>query len=171
MWKVFPGIALCALLGVSSALVLGACIKPVGVDSFLNDERVQNIIRTGGEIEITFEDEDLPPELAGAVKEAFEDGDPELLFTFIKVPVGDDEFIITVSNASDYESFGWFFNSLVPLPEADPETGATFKLDDWIQEMGITPMVGGCYPACVVGKTNEGKYYSTDFFILFVIDE
>jgi len=41
-----PKIVWCALTSVSIVMVLGACIKPVDVDSFLNDDKVKEIIES-----------------------------------------------------------------------------------------------------------------------------
>jgi hypothetical protein len=172
---VSPGIALCALLGACSGLVLGSCIKPVGVDTFLRDQRVKNLLGTEANIgDIDFEVEDLSPELAGPVK-TDSNGVP-----FIEVSVGSGPEIratITVENAGDYTEFRWYFNSKVALPEE----GATIKLrweqgsgnpvmdgDETVCYMPTLMEAGADYPATVEGTTEGDKHYSTHFFIKFV---
>jgi hypothetical protein len=104
MRKVSLGVVCYATLSV--VLILGACMKPVGVMDLLNDERVQVIIgggETKDKIHIDYEHPvDLKPELSRGQDTLKED-------STVRVRTG-NSVIITVSNATTagYSDIEWF---------------------------------------------------------------
>jgi hypothetical protein len=155
MRKVSPEIARCVLFS-AIAFILGACIKPVGVSSFLEDDKVQGIIAAGNsgvKVDPGYEHpEDIPPELA------LDDGTPKGDGDFVYVTKGESE-TITVTNADVYDDIEWIYNR-VKLGE-----GEEFVVDT------APPFdVEGTYQMAVVGTRNNVPY-SIEIFIVIEEEE
>jgi hypothetical protein len=179
MRKVTPGIVLRILFSVGFVLILSACIKPVGMELFLDDPKVVDIIEKGNiagiDVDFEFEGiEKLAPKLISLDEE-----DTDLIEGgVISVPI--DEIItavmLTVDNANAYTAFEWYFNGTDPLPTTGSTLTLVFREGEVKIEMtrGITLVwvehlrPGDRYPVSVIGKTAEGKPYASQFFIEFV---
>jgi hypothetical protein len=156
MRKLSLGVVLYAT--VSVVLILGACMKPVGIMDLLNDDRVQDIIdrgKTGGKIEIEIENpDDLKPELNNGV---LSEGDTVTVSAGPPVSIN-----ITVTNASIFnDGIEWDFNG--------DDLTASGVLNAGKTELTITDgeapfNVKGMYQLTVVGVVS-GVPYSTRIFI------
>jgi hypothetical protein len=151
MRKLSLGVVYCAT--VSVVLILGACMKPVGVMDFLNDEKVQNIIEKGkikgkAQIEIDYEqDGDLYPVLSsGGVT-------LDKIVTYSK---GGPDVIIEVSNAVavGYSSLQWYLDGATPLTAGVSLAGTRFTIT-----AGNAPFNAvGTYQLTVVGTANSAPH-------------
>jgi hypothetical protein len=157
MRKVSPEIARCVLFG-AIALILGACMKPVGVSSFLEDDRVQGIIEAGNSgvvVNPGYENpEDIPPILA------LGDGIPLDPNRPVIVTIG-DAVTIMVANAADYDGGIEWFHGVNYLDEGDSYTVDTTS-SPFDEE--------GTYQLMAKG-TAKGKPYSTEIFIKVEVEE
>jgi hypothetical protein len=159
MRKLSLGIVCYATFSV--VLILGACMKPVGLADFLNDERVQEIInegKTGGKGGINYEHpEDLKPVLSKG-SEKLDEG---AVVTVLKKNLSGlpDSITITVSNAASvsYDSIEWYCNE-DPLTTGVNENELTITAD-------VAPfLVLEMYQLVVIGIV-DGMPYSTGIFI------
>jgi hypothetical protein len=157
MRKVSPGITWCVLLGVF-ALILGACIRPVDLGGFLDNEIVKEIIgeekKEGPEIDIDYKNpEDHPPELSDG-SGSLADG------AMVTVALG-DSVTITVTNAADYDGgIEWALNG-VPVGVANDPS--------YIVNTNNAPFNApfdkiATYQLMVTG-TKDGKPYYTEISI------
>jgi hypothetical protein len=128
-------------------------MKPVGVSSFLEDDRVQGIINVnnGGVIvNPGYENpEDIPPVLALGDGSSLKHGD--------FVPV-DGSVTITVTNANVYDTIKWFCDG-VELGEGK----------DFVVDTDDPPFdEDGTYQLAVIGYvgTEKDVPYSTEIFIV-----
>jgi hypothetical protein len=159
MRKVSPGIAWCALLSVF-ALILGACIKPVSLGDFFEDEIVKGIIgieeepkepEEGVEGEITYEHpEDHPPILRVGTTDLVE-GDT------VQASLTGTEVKIDAINMTDYTTgiVSWYY-------------GDTLLGNSNVFRVNNPPTAPfdqeGIYHLVVVGII-DGVSYSTGIFI------
>jgi hypothetical protein len=151
MRKGFPEIAKCVLFS-AIAFILGACIKPVGVSSFLADDGVQGIIAAGNSgviVDPGYENpEDMPPKLALGNGTALNHG------AFVPVSMG-ESVTITVTNADVYDDIEWFCNG-DKLGEGE----------DFLVDTDDPPFDDeGTYQMAVVGTRNNVPY-SIEIFIV-----
>jgi hypothetical protein len=155
MRKVSPEIARCVLFS-AIAFLLGACMKPVGVSSFLQDDKVQGIIiagNSGAVINPGYENpEDLPPVLA------LDNGTPggRRLDSgeTVNVTLG-DEVTIKVTNAAVYDDgIEWFYG------ENYLDDGDSYTVDTTSSPFDEE----GTYQLMAKGIA-KGRPYSTEIFI------
>jgi hypothetical protein len=132
-------------------LVLSACVKPVDIRGFLDDEKVKKIIGDGIEIKIEVEPpEDNPPELSGFSGAGTAD-DPVI------VSLG-STVTITVVNADNYDVIEWYYGSDLLGTE-----------DSFEVDVGAPPFhEAGTYQLTVIGTTADGEPYDTGIFIKVV---
>jgi hypothetical protein len=149
MRKVSLKIIRYALFGVA-ALVLGACVKPVGIGDFLGDDKVQAIINGGITVNPGYEGpEDIPPKLSLGTSFLAE-GDT------VTVAIG-KSVTITVTNAGDYDGgIEWFYDDKSYLDGGDFYTVNTTVTAPFNMK--------GTYQLAVKG-TAGGKPYTTEIFI------
>jgi hypothetical protein len=161
MRKVSPWIELCVLFG-AIALILGACMKPVGVSTFLEDETVQGIIDAGkGGVIVGpgYEHpEELPPRLSSNVTGPLTEGGT------VPVSFGDSVGVtITVDNADDYDTIVWFCDGVDLTARASGTNGEEFTIT---ATLGNDPFdEKGTYHLAVTGTTADGRPYSTGILI------
>jgi hypothetical protein len=150
MRKFFPKIASFAFLSVMSVLLLVACVKPVGIRNFLDDDAVVRIIKGGG-FDIDYEHpKDHVPLLEVPGIGTVNEGDT------VAIPRGSGGVTIRVTNEADYDTIEWYYNS------AAMGSGTVFSVDT-----GRPPFNReGDYPVTVVGTTAEGVSYSILFYIV-----
>jgi hypothetical protein len=155
MRKLSLGVVYCAT--VSVVLILGACMKPVGIDDFLKDSRVQDIIggKEGVKGGIDYEHPvDLKPVLNdGALSE-----DDVVTVRINTTPTLPDSITITVSNATvvGYGIIAWYCNGV--------DLGLSGNSINVIA--GSAPFVDGekMYRLVVTGTVN-GIPYSTGIYV------
>jgi hypothetical protein len=141
---------------LSVVLILGACIKPVGVDDFLRDSRVQDIV--GGTEGVKINPEyDHPDDL----KPVLNDGDldeGDTVTIRISIP---DIVIITVSNVAEagYNDIEWYCGDTGPLT-----AGVSANKESLAITAGSAPFEKGMHQLTVIGTTN-GTPYSTKILI------
>jgi hypothetical protein len=156
MRKVSPWIEICVLFG-AIALILGSCMKPVGVSSFLEDDRVQGIIDAGKGgviIDPGYENpEDLVPVLVLDDGTELASGDEVTVSLGNGVPTS---VTITVVNYEDYDGdVKWYYGN------DDLGTGEIFEV---VAGEGLF-IVEGKYQLAVVGTKNNVPY-SIEIFIV-----
>jgi hypothetical protein len=135
-------------------------MKPVGVSTFLGDDKVQDIINgnTGGVIvDPGYENpEDIPPVLA------LEDGTELTAGDEVSVTLG-NSVTIRVTNADVYDAIEWFYNG-DDLTTLEGVEVSGVKGEEVAINTGIFPYGEGTYQLAVKGTAN-GKPYSTEIFI------
>ena len=159
MKEVSPGIVWYTLLiNVLIALVLGACVKPVDIESFLSDDKIQDIIiggttGGGGGVIVDIDPpgiEDLKPVLMIGVTQVIEGYEVSLSSS--------GSVTITVGNVGDYDSgnIAWYSSSgaVLPMMGALTITAGTHPFD-----------VAMTYIVTVVGEKG-GVPYSTYFYVI-----
>jgi hypothetical protein len=150
MRKVSPEIARCVLFG-AIAFILGACIKPVGVSTFLKDDRVQGIINGNSGVIVNpgYENpEDIPPELKAGTRLLIE-GDT------VTVSMG-NRVTITVTNAAKYDGgIEWFCG------DGYLSSGNTYTVNTASPPFNEE----GTYQLAVVG-TRDNVPYSIEIFVV-----
>jgi len=157
MRKVFPGIVGYVFLSINSALILGACMKPVDTNLFLGngkDKEIPSNSKTGvGIEEIDFEEpEDIPPVLQANIGGVISPVAADKTVLVSLSSLGSDA--ITVINMNEYDTVEWHYNSH-PV-----ESGVTFTLGSMIAIFKVI----GVYPVTAVGKKGN-ILYSTLFYI------
>jgi hypothetical protein len=130
-------------------MILGACVKPVGVNDFLNDDTIKGIIKPGSDIDIDYEHpEDKVPILVSGTSTVGE-GDT------VTVSIGNNVTIM-VTNGTDYDTIEWNCNG------SNVESGVTFTVDTADPPFNMK----GSYPVSVIGTTADGVLYSVIFYII-----
>jgi len=150
MRKVFPGILWCAFFSVSIALLLGACLKPVDVKPFLNNNQ------SGVDVDVGVESlKNIPPELQANTTPVAENQ---------TVNMGRSETkTITVTNADKYDAIEWYVDNTRLLTTSDGVSAG--KGDNLTVNTGTATFnKPGLYSFAVIGKKGE-KRYSTLFHI------
>jgi hypothetical protein len=139
---------------ISVVLILGACIKPVGMDDFLNDGKVQNIIggaKEGVKGDITYtHPRDLKPTLSNGGTLA------EDTVVTVRVSPPPNSITITASPPAGitYSNIEWYCNTVLLT------TGNNLTIT-----AGNAPFnEGNVYQLMVIGTT-DGIPYSTWIFI------
>ncbi|MCL1836973.1 MAG: hypothetical protein FWG46_05445 [Treponema sp.] len=132
-------------------LIMNACFMPAEVQSFLEDDKVREIIKnkkTGAVVEI------LPPETA--------DLKPLLLADGALLPEGHAVIVsdgapatIVVSNAGDYTAIEWYFD----------DEDAFFSTGESVSTFGSPFVTKGWHTVIIVGTTTDGMSYSTFFYV------
>jgi hypothetical protein len=152
MRKVFSGISTYAFLSIISVMVLGACVKPVGVKDFLNDDTVIGIIRTGGDFDVDYEHpKDNVPVLEIPGIGTINEGDT------VTVSLGSSGGVtIEVTNDADYDTIEWYYDNVAV------ESGPVFTVDITTPPFDTE----GEYPVTVVGTAADGISYSLLFYII-----
>jgi len=158
MRKVSARIAWYALTSVNIVMVLGACMKPVDVEPFLNDEKVQEIINKdkGVNIDLGFENPAnispvLQASIGGTTSPVAED-------STVTVSLGSlSSATITVTNTTDYDTIKWYYNFNLVV------TGAAINLGDsnWVAIFNAADS----YPVTVIGITKGGSSNGTLFYV------
>jgi hypothetical protein len=148
-------------------------MKPVGVSTFLGDDKVQDIINEGKGgviVDPGYENpEDLAPVL---VLVGLTGNTPLLAEAMVPVPTM-SSVTIAIDNVSVYTDTGgaikWFFDGAL-LTETEGVSGENGEIVT-ITNNGIAPFVEGTYQLAAVGYTGTENDvpYSTEVFI--VIEE
>jgi hypothetical protein len=159
MRKLSLGVVCYATMSV--VLILGACMKPVGISDLLEDERSQSIIdkgKTGGKIQIEIDNpDDLKPVLS-------RDGQPAPLGENATVTLGigaSDTAYIVVTNAIAFDngSIKWYGDD-DEITAGISQGGARLDIS-----AGSAPFdVKGMYSLTVIG-TVSGTPYSANVLI------
>jgi hypothetical protein len=156
MREICPRFISFALLGIV-ALILGACIEPIGIQPLFKYDG------TEGSLEITFviaPPENLDPDMEisrldgrGRTRD-----DPVLLHRTRDGGLP-DYMIIIVSNKDDYKKIDWYYDKK-ELPTELPYI--------YIAMAGVAPFdKAGLYHLIVVGITEDGVPYSTPIYIRY----
>ena len=146
-------------LSAGIILILGACLMPVDVQTFLDDDKVQEIInKDKTRITITL------PGIGGDDPDLSEGGE-------VIVPGdGSVTITITVTNASEYDGgIEWYCNSDIPLTPSQgvsPWGGNELDITAGDDPFDIPEILR--YLVTVIG-VKDGLPYSTYFYI--IIDE
>jgi hypothetical protein len=140
-------------------MFLGACVKPVGVDSLIQDERVQGLIpEKGGNLEIIWDIK--PPE--GSDPMFYGDGSKDYPAEIHLYGIGGSISVtIAVTNGDSFDSFEWYSVGSHLTKDRDiKEVPFIYKV-----EAGDFPFVKpGLYPLTVVAE-KDGVPYSAYIYI------
>jgi hypothetical protein len=137
-------VVFCVLL----TLIFGACVAPVGLNEFLEDEKVQEIvIRDNTRLIIDFN------------VEPFDDKTPELGMASGPLKEGD---IITLSVSGNDFPFS------VTLRIADPEIYETGTIDWYIGNPDFPLTASGTYGEVFVARTSNSPFNTVGFYHLVI---
>lgn len=158
MRKVFKKTAWYVLLNACAALVLSVCVIPVGVETFLEDDKVQEII-TNGKTEAIVDI--VLPKIEDSAPVLTVSGTPMSVVNGIGTIIvsAGDSLTVKVSNAAGYGSITWYCND----PIIHFETGDTLTIT-----AGMAPFNSprtSLYLVTVEGEAN-GIGYSTFFHVI-----
>ena len=105
------------VLSVAFSLILNACLKPVNLKAFLDDDKIIEIIEREADVIIDIEvDIDKPPEVGSEIT----------ISLSINGTLYPTHATITVTNADNYDdgSIKWYCNDTAPI-----HTGEEFIID------------------------------------------
>jgi hypothetical protein len=166
MREICPKISWYALFGII-ALMLGACIKPVGIEPFFEDERVQQMIGgIGGTIKfvgIEYEhpdDKDNMPKLR--LSSASRERDIDVLEEGHEISLGSGghtAIVIVLTNFAIYDegSIAWYYNGKEIISHNENNFLLVIAGDGDFKSSGR-------YQLTVTGKIN-GVLYSTHIIL------